>query len=171
MPKMYDDNTHSVIASLESLDPDRLIQNQASLSMFQSEESEPESDHSSTPWSPPAWRKGTSGWQQRHNLPPTGHRRSHSKSSSRHFSIEDEGDDTLMPSRIPLPASPEKETPSQTPAIAASTRTTRSPSVMRKHDRSRHNTSAPPEQSENCMTIFQINNLINLTECSYPFCS
>lgn len=170
MAKLYDGSAHSIVASLESLDGDRLIQDQASLSMFQSEESEPESDHSSTPWSPPAWRKGTSGWSQRHNLAPPGqHRQSNSRTNSRHFSYDDEGDDTLLPSRIPLPASPEKETPIESRDEPDSARTTRSPSAFR-HDRSRRNTSALPEQNENCMLIcFDISSIIT-NRNSYPIC-
>src|ERR1700753_1083505 len=129
--QMFNDAGNSIVASLESLEEDRLIQNQATLSMFQTEESEGDSDHSSTPWSPPAWRKGTSGWQQRHNLPPPSDSISKSRSASPRYASADEGEDTLLPAKIPLPASPEKDTPRNSIEpdlhVARTTRSTKSP--------------------------------------------
>lgn len=153
---MFDDGATSIACSLESLDAERLIQDQATLSMFQTEESEAESDHSSTPWSPPAWRKGASGWQQRHNLPPPSESVSRSRSPSQRYE-----DDTLLPSKIPLPASPEKDTPrhSREPTFGMdrSTHHTRSPSAIQ--ERSRSTTQATPvpptDQPDNCKRMIQ----------------
>jgi hypothetical protein len=158
---MYDDGQTSVAASLESLDHDQLVQNQATLSMLHAE-SEPESDHSSTPWSPPAWRKGTSGWQQRHNLPPPNNSRTKSRSNSpRYYGSTEEGDDTILPTRIPLPASPEKDTPGYsvepTPDMSRPAGGTNEPddgvdskrSTTRPRSTTRA-TSPPMEPSENC---------------------
>jgi hypothetical protein len=161
---MYDDGATSVAASLESLDHDQLVQNQATLSMFHTE-SEPESDHSSTPWSPPAWRKGTSGWQQRHNLPPSHNSRLKTHSNSPRWGSTEEGDDTILPTRIPLPASPEKDTPRHsiepTPDVSRPTGTPNTPgdvvdskrSTTRPRSATRA-TSPPTQPSENCMHSF-----------------
>lgn len=155
---MFNDGGTSIATSLESLEEDRLIQNQATLSMFQVEESEGDSDHSSTPWSPPAWRKGTSGWQQRHNLPPPSDSISKSRSTSPRYESADEGEDTLLATRIPLPASPEKETPRNSvesnSGMARMTRSTKSPSGVHKYYSERA-TSPPTEPSENCMQNLQ----------------
>jgi hypothetical protein len=77
------------------------------------EESEAESDRSSAPWSPPAWRKGNSGWMRQHRFPPPGASISHSTSPL--YESAGEGDDTLLPSNVPLPPSPPKETPGYSP--------------------------------------------------------
>jgi hypothetical protein len=156
---MFNDGGNSIATSLESFEEDRLIQNQATLSMFQAEESEGESDHSSTPWSPPAWRKGTSGWQQRHNLPPHSDSLSNSRSASPRYESADEGEDTLLATRIPLPASPEKDSPRNslqpTPQIARMIRSTKSPSALAKYSTERA-TSPPNETPENCMFTLQL---------------
>jgi hypothetical protein len=94
------DEPGSIIDSLESVDEDLLMDDMHS-------ESEPESVASETPFSPPGWRKAASGFQRQH--------RSESSVSgiSGSFRVDDavDDDDTMSPSRIPLPASPAKQTP------------------------------------------------------------
>ncbi|KAF2400934.1 hypothetical protein EJ06DRAFT_548833 [Trichodelitschia bisporula] len=109
----FDDHP-SVAASLEDFYPDRSpsFGNPSIHSAFRSEESEPESDHSSAPWSPPAWRKETSGWLPPHRFSPPRPETSHSISPQ--YESAGEGDQTLLPANIPLPASPPKQTPAQT---------------------------------------------------------
>ncbi|KAF2675250.1 hypothetical protein BT63DRAFT_32758 [Microthyrium microscopicum] len=106
----YLDDPGSLAVSLESFDPDQYLPAHSMVSTrshYRSEDSEAESERSSTPWSPPAWRKGTSAWQQ-HNTP----RKSKSRSRSRRTGTEDEDIDiTLIPANVPLPVSPEKGTP------------------------------------------------------------
>jgi hypothetical protein len=105
---MFEDQA-SLAVSLEDFDHDHLLPNQSLHSAFRSEESEPESERSSAPWSPPAWRKGTSGWQQRHHLHQSSVSRS--RSTSPLYESAGEGDDTLLPQSVPLPASPMKRSP------------------------------------------------------------
>ena len=114
----YDD-TESLTASLDDFDPDHYLTNHSgTLAALREDMSDNDthSEVSSTPWSPPAWRKSGSGWQQRHNLPPPSASRSHSarSTSPQYYSVgagAEDCDDTLLPSRIPLPASPPKGTP------------------------------------------------------------
>jgi hypothetical protein len=154
MDDMYDNG--SIAASLEDFEHDRSPTFDPSLnnSVFRGEESEPESDRSSAPWSPPAWRKGNSGWMRQHRFPPPGASMSHSTSPL--YESAGEGDETLLPSDVPLPPSPPKETPGISPE--------KSPEYER-HDfpqpfgggqpaQERHREgSAAPEQAGNC-TIF-----------------
>src|SRR5437879_6519386 len=94
--KMLDD-PGSIIASLESVDPELLLN--PPMDDLHSE-SDPESEVSETPFSPPGWRKAASGFQRHH--------RSESSTSGARNSpdLDDDIDDTISPARIPLPASP-----------------------------------------------------------------
>ena len=112
MDDMYDNS--SIAASLEDFEHDRSPTFNPSMhSAFRSDESEPESEHSSAPWSPPAWRKGSSGWMKQHRFPPPGASVSHSTSPL--YESAGEGDDTILPANVPLPASPPKQTPADSP--------------------------------------------------------
>jgi hypothetical protein len=117
MDDIYDNG--SIAASLEDFEHpyDRSPTFNPSLnnSVFRLEDqSEPDSDRSSAPWSPPAWRKGASGWLKHHRLPlPGGASVSHSTSPL--YESAGEGDDTLLPRNVPLPPSPPKETPGYSP--------------------------------------------------------
>src|ERR1700744_2810243 len=91
------DEPGSIIASLESVDPE-LLNNPP---MDDLSESDLESEISETPFSPPGWRKAASGYQRHHR----------SESATSGADLDDDVDDTISPSRIPLPASPEKKTP------------------------------------------------------------
>jgi hypothetical protein len=91
------DEPGSIIASLESVDPE-LLDNPH---MDDISESDPESEISETPFSPPGWRKAASGFQRQHR----------SESAATGADLDDDVDDTISPARIPLPASPEKKTP------------------------------------------------------------
>jgi hypothetical protein len=107
------DMEHSIPVSLESFDNERLLPTTESLhsalDLEGSESGSDISDRSSAPWSPPAWRKHASGWNQRpHFLPPSN---SLSRRSSPEYQSAGEGEDTLLPSNIPLPVSPPKLTP------------------------------------------------------------
>jgi hypothetical protein len=82
---------HSLPVSLDDLDMDDEISECSSV------------------WEPPAWRKTASGWSQRPHFPPPSS--SLSGQSSPEYQSAGEGDDTLLPSNIPLPASPPKLTP------------------------------------------------------------
>ncbi|KIW02364.1 uncharacterized protein PV09_06186 [Verruconis gallopava] len=113
MDDIYDNG--SLAASLEDFEHDRSPTFNPSLnnSAFRSEESEPDSDRLSAPWSPPVWRKANSGWMRQHRFPPPGASVSHSTSPL--YESAGEGDDTLLPSNVPLPPSPPKETPGASP--------------------------------------------------------
>jgi hypothetical protein len=172
---LLDDDQVSLDVSLESFDQERLLESPSFHSVYRTEESEAESDRSSAPWSPPAWRKGTSGWQQRHSLAPPG--TSRSRTGSPRYSSYGDGDDTLLPANVPLPASPEKDTPEPTRESVetgsirrttnqgtASQRQTREPSVKsefnsplktfgdNREDSMAREESVPPAQAKNCRT-------------------
>jgi hypothetical protein len=115
---MDDYDNSSIAASLEDFENDRspTFGIPSLHSAYRSEESEPESEQSA--WSPPgafspAWRKGTSGWARQHRFPPPGASISHSTSPL--YESAGEGDETLMPANVPLPASPPKQTPAESP--------------------------------------------------------
>ena len=115
------DDQGSIGASLEDLDSDRVRSPAFGMGIpsipshhsgFRSEESEPDSEPVG-PWSPPAWRKASTGWF-RHQA---GIRHSDSASQSRQTSpiYEDTGDaDVTLPVNIPLPIST-RNTPRTSP--------------------------------------------------------
>jgi hypothetical protein len=149
--QLYDDDPGSLAVSLESFNPGSLLHNHSIHSIYRSEESEPESDRSSAPWSPPAWRKGTSGWQQRHHLaPPT---ESKSRTGSKRYSsiIGDDGDDTLLPAMVPLPDSPEKQTPRNSmDPYRENTEDIRAPSPDRPSGAGFEREESAPAETGNC---------------------
>lgn len=150
---LYDD-THSLNLSLESFDPERLMPNHSIHSIYRSEESEPESDRSSAPWSPPAWRKGASGWQQRHHLPPPSPSRSRS-SSPRYSMGLDDGEDTLLPANVPLPESPLKGTPRNSVDPAARmTSPLREMSLQPEREGTADRDPSAPPDANNCRLRF-----------------
>lgn len=123
------DSHPSLTASLEDFEHDEETTRTSPMfglpsqhSGFRSEpsESEPESEPRA-PWSPPAWRKHASGWYSHNRLSTTSRSPSHHSSPrTRHSSYEsaygyedDEGEITI-PAHIPLPPSPEKNTPRST---------------------------------------------------------
>ncbi|KAF2460547.1 hypothetical protein BDY21DRAFT_280205 [Lineolata rhizophorae] len=67
------------------------------------QDSEPESDPPG-PWSPPAWRRHGTGWF-----------RASTATSPGQYDSAQEGDITLVPANVPLPASPLKGTPRSSP--------------------------------------------------------
>lgn len=71
------------------------------------------SDSDSTgPWSPPAWRRPASGWfQPADRLASIQRRMSRDRSPPRHARNFEE--DLTVPANVPLPMSPEKDTPSR----------------------------------------------------------
>lgn len=76
------------------------------------------SDSDSTgPWSPPAWRKPASGWfQPADRLAAVQRRMSREQSPQRYESTRlhaFEEEDLMLPANVPLPMSPEKDTPSR----------------------------------------------------------
>lgn len=144
----------SIAASLEDFEHDRSPTLHPSLqnSAFRSDDSEIESDRSSTPWSPPAWRKGSSGWMRQHRFPPPGASRSNSASPL--YESAGEGDDTVLPNNIPLPPSPSKETPvddhETSPEYGRAAFPQPFGGGQPAHDRDRES-SAAPEHAGNCM--------------------
>lgn len=174
---LLDDDEASLDVSLESFEPDNLLHSPSMHSVYRSEESEVESDRSSTPWCPPAWRKGSSAWQERHSLAPPD--TSRSRTGSPRYSSNGEGDETLLPANVPLPASPEKETPEpmrQSVESYTGTRTynqgstarrrTREPSVkseldshmkqsMEREESQLREQSIPPAHAKNCTNTME----------------
>lgn len=161
---MYDhyDNT-SLIASLEDFDHERspMFGNPSTHSAFRSEESEAESERSSAPWSPPAWRKGSSGWLRQHRFPPPGASLSHSASPL--YESAGEGDDTILPANVPLPASPPKQTPADTPGASPEYERREYPQPFGggypARDKDRENSMPPPEQNGSCGYL-KLNNMV-----------
>jgi hypothetical protein len=127
-------------------------------SVFRSEESEPESDRSSAPWSPPAWRKGNSGWMRQHRFnPPGGASISHSTSPL--YESAGEGDETVLATNVPLPPSPPKEATEASPEKWEESRERGFPQPFgggyRSPERDREG-SAAPEQTGNCMVHYHL---------------
>lgn len=111
------DDYPSPAGSLEDFEADHSAHfTSASIhSIARSERSEAESDRSSAPWSPPAWNHQGANWYQRSRSAPVGASSvlRHSKSPSHGGAYEDDIENTLLPfaANIPLPPSPEKDTP------------------------------------------------------------
>jgi hypothetical protein len=140
---MYEDEEDSLSGSVVSFDPDVLMQS-ATLSAIQAEESDAESEGSSTPFSPPGWKKEVSGYGRLFNLrPPSTSSREQSRSpdrfgasrsrstrsqiriteddfarSVRSIEEDDHIDDTLLPANVPLPMSPLKRSPRNTASLS-----------------------------------------------------
>lgn len=155
MDDIYDNS--SIAASLEDFEHNQsptfpTFNPSLQHSAFRSEESEVESERSSAPWSPPAWRKGNSGWLKQHRFSPPGASTSHSTSPL--YESAGEGDDTLLPSNIPLPASPPKQTPADSPDKCPEYERRGFPQPFGggqpMPDRDRESSTAP-EQAGNCM--------------------
>jgi hypothetical protein len=162
MDDPYDNS--SIAASLEDFEHDRspTFGHPSMHSTYRSE-SEPESEHSSAPWSPPgafspAWRKGTSGWLRQQRFPPPSGSISHSTSPL--YESAGEGDETIMPANVPLPASPPKQTPAESPE--------RSPEYERgdypqpfgggqpARDKQEEDQTSPPDAGGSCKSSFAI---------------
>lgn len=152
---MYDhyDNS-SITASLEDFEHDRspTFGNPSTHSTFRSEGSEAESERSSAPWSPPAWRKGSSGWLRQHRFPPPGASISHSTSPL--YESAGEGDDTILPANVPLPASPPKQTPAESPDAVPEYKSREYPQPFGggfpARDQDRESSMPPSEQTGSC---------------------
>jgi len=114
--RLLDDHP-SLAGSLEDFEADRSTHfTNASLpSIARSEHSEAESERSSAPWSPPAWNEHGGGWYHRARSAPARASKSltHGKSPSYDLSCDDDVENTILPypANIPLPPSPEKDTP------------------------------------------------------------
>jgi hypothetical protein len=126
MPKDMDrrfEDPPSLSASLADhldFDPDRdrspFFGIPSTHSGFRSElsaDSEPESD-SAGPWSPPAWHKSGSGWLRHHIPSSRSISRTRSRDPSPQYESAGEGDITI-PANIPLPVSPAKGSPRNSP--------------------------------------------------------
>lgn len=120
------DDHPSLAGSLEDFEADRSTHftNASIHSVARSERSEAESDRSSAPWSPPAWNQQGANWYQRSRSAPVGGSTTlrHSKSLSYGGAREDDIENTILPfpADIPLPPSPEKDTPIEpTPEVDA----------------------------------------------------
>ena len=126
------DDPGSIIASLESMDPE-LDPEMDDLDS----ESDPESEISETPFSPPGWRKAASGFQR------------HQSGMRDTPGLDDDVDDTISPARIPLPASPAKQTPapSADPMLGRQTEDR----AMHSPEREESIVSEPP--SKNCVSV------------------
>ncbi|KAF2103856.1 hypothetical protein NA57DRAFT_70065 [Rhizodiscina lignyota] len=122
------DSHPSLTASLEDFEHDDTMRSSplfgipSQHSGFRSEpsESEPESEPPA-PWSPPAWRKHASGWYQQNRFTSDSRSPSHDdrhssyeSAASRGYGHYDDEGDLTIPANIPLPISPEKNTPRST---------------------------------------------------------
>ncbi|MBE7179842.1 MAG: hypothetical protein INR71_01320 [Terriglobus roseus] len=159
------DSHPSLAASLEDFEHDDMRSRTSQSPMFgipsqhsgfrDPSESEAESEPHA-PWSPPAWRKESSGWYQRHAF-------SHSRSGSRELSPPyrdatsarsgSRDHDLTLARNIPLPASPEKMTPRSTvdpedPEEEEDTQLANAPA--KDHVSSRDTSMAPPDIPNNC---------------------
>jgi len=132
-------------------------------SEFKSEESEAESEPSA--WDPPAWRGQASGFYHRQPLfPPPSISPSRSRHSSPRYESADEGDITFAAS-VPLPESPLKGTPANSPepderpqvtdqiAEYLSSTSTSASSSREPSEQPPEQPSAQPPQDGNCTYI------------------
>jgi hypothetical protein len=142
------DDPGSIIASLESMDPELLIDDPPMDDLHSESDPESESEASETPFSPPGWRRAASGFQQHHRSEP-------STSGIRDSPDLDDGvDDTISPARIPLPASPVKMTPAPSADPMLDLRRPTEDRAMQspeRVDREDSILSEPP--SNNCLSI------------------
>lgn len=130
-------------------------------SEYKSEESEAESEPSG-PWDPPAWRTAASGfYSQRYLFPPPSSSPSRSRFSSPPYgSAEDR--DVNYAANIPLPESPLKTTPSNSPEpeprpqvenVVVEYEVADSPSSSSSPSSREPSASPPQEDANNCMYI------------------
>jgi hypothetical protein len=156
---MDDLDNSSIAASLEDFEQGHSITflHHSIHSAYRSDESEPESDHSSAPWQPPgafspSWRKGTSGWLRQQRFPPPG--APISRSTSPLYQSAGEGDETIVPADVPLPASPPKQTPADSPERSSEHESKHYPQPFgggqpaRRNDR--ESSAPPPDTPGNC---------------------
>ncbi|KAF2841800.1 hypothetical protein M501DRAFT_928004 [Patellaria atrata CBS 101060] len=151
---MFDDHPSLAASSIGDIESDReqspFFGIPSTHSGFKSEESEVESDMSPGPWSPPAWRKSGSGWYPKHHLQPFEQSRQSSpvksrESSPRYESAQEE--DTTLPAMVPLPASPLKQSPRNSPEREIDREET--PLEQPAPEQEKEATPAPVESSNN----------------------
>lgn len=144
-------DAHPSLASLDDYEPS--IRNSPAFEIpsqhsgFRSSntaESEHSDSDSTGPWSPPAWRRPASGW-----FSPADRLAAiqSSPARSRESSPQYDEDEATLPVNVPLPGSPEKQTPSASPA----------PGLQAEDEveSSRRTTPPPPQpaaqSNNNCM--------------------
>lgn len=147
---MFDDNPS--LTSLEDYHNDRgqspFFGIPSHHSGFRSEpESEPESSvESQGPWAPPAWRKSASGWY-RNQVSAS------SRETSPQYESAPEGD--MLAANIPLPASPLKGSPRNSPE-----REIEGGTPPPEDGRSERDPSLPPADIPNCKLIIVASKLV-----------
>lgn len=167
--RLLDDHP-SLAGSLEDFEADRSghFTNASVHSISRSEHSEAESDRSSAPWSPPAWHQHSGGtWYDRARSAPasTSKTLAPSKSPTYGSGYEEDVDNTILPypANIPLPPSPEKETPlpsaGQSPEVGATHAGAESTPREAQHVNyeDEKDDATPTPEGGNCMLHFSVN--------------